>query len=332
MQKKVQQISYTTAKTAFGIYLIKELREACGKEHPTETDVKKFLLRINPHCTAADLQTARQISRYCQTTKDYLREAREETLDKVARVLNIPIRSFETFREKINPLLKAYKYYSSYVTDAEEYLNAINNNTVTEKSGEFCELLSCGMQTKVYFCMISYNFGEENKDLPAISFGAESDLKTERIISELFDTYGLAVPQPVPANVFNESIAGTGAPATLIAIGLFGNMLTAWMSENKMLPELLEILPAEKCIALKGKKYYTGRADGIDYALLCKIKLPNKSTVVIIGGIEGFGTQKIGEYFGESWPGIAAQTKGAENFLLLYKTAKNITLVEKILY
>ncbi len=76
MQKLPRHISYSVAKISFGLYLVNELRASGGKEFPTETDVKKILLRINPNCTAVELQTARQISRYCQTNRDYLRDAR----------------------------------------------------------------------------------------------------------------------------------------------------------------------------------------------------------------------------------------------------------------
>ncbi|HWB24192.1 MAG TPA: hypothetical protein VG738_01880 [Chitinophagaceae bacterium] len=331
MQKKPQQISYAVAKAAFGIYLVNELREACGKELPTETDVRKFLLKINPACTATELQTARQISRYCQTGKDYLREAREETLDKVAKLLNTPIRDFEAFREKINPLLKAFKYYSGYVDEAGEYLHNLEKSGDDEGKKKFYELFSCNGQTKVFLSMISYNFGEENKDLPAVSFGAESDRRTERVMLELFDSYGLPSPQYVPGDVFFDTPDKQSAQTNFIAIGLFGNRLTEWMNDNNLLANTLQVLPAEKCIALHGKKYYTDRENNVDYALFCKKTLPNKSTVLIIGGIEGYGTQRMGEYLEDSWRVVHELTAGHEDFTLLFETASQVTLVDKII-
>ncbi len=331
MQKKPQQISYTVAKTAYGIYLVNELRQACGKELPTETDVKKFLLRINPSITPTDLQTARQISRYCQTNKDYIREAREETLDKVAKALNVSIKNMEAFREKTNPLLKAFKYYSHYIDEALVYLQALEQTNAGEDKRKFQGLFSADAQTKTYLSMISYHFGEENKDLPAISFGAESDLKTERILIELFDEYGLLPPQYMPENILLDSLDKQPAKTNFIAIGLFGNRLTGWMHSNNYLNSSLNILPGEKCLQLNGKKYYANRDNGIDYALFCKIALSNNSTVFIIGGIEGFGTQQIGEYLRDSWLNVYNYAAGRPAVTLLFETGGETKLVEQIL-
>lgn len=328
MQKKPQQISYAIAKAAFGIYLVNELRTACGKEYPTETDVKKFLLRNNPAVSVAALQTARQISRYCQTGKEYIREAREETLDKVAGVLNTSIGNLEAFREKINPLLKAFKYYSHYVDDAEAYLASLDSADKGQK--HFKELFSCDEKTVTYLSMISYHFGADNKDLPAVSFGAESDLRTERIISDLFDTYSLQPPQYIPEHIFFDALNKQPVKTNFIAIGLFGNRLTTWMNDNGCLTPTLQVLPAEKCIKLNGHTYQANRSAGIDYALFCKVNVSPNTWVFIIGGIEGFGTQRIGEYLEHNWPVVQQLTASYNNITLLYKTSEDVTLVEKI--
>lgn len=328
MQKKPQQIPYAIAKAAFGIYLVNELRMACCKEYPTETDVRKFLLRANPAASPAALQTARQISRYCQTGKEYIREAREETLDKVAVVLNTPIKSLEDFREKINPLLKAYKYYSHYVDSAEGYLAALDGADDGQKF--FKELFACDDKTVTYLSMISYHFGAENKDLPAVSFGAESDLRTERIINDLFDAHHLQPPQYIPGHIFFDALNKQAVKTNFIAIGLFGNRLTNWMNDNNCLTPTLQVLPAEKCIKLNGQTYQANRNAGIDYALFSKITISNNTTVFIIGGIEGYGTQRIGEYIEQNWPSIQKLTAGHNNITLLYKTAEDVTLVEKM--
>jgi hypothetical protein len=330
MQKKPQHISYELAKVSFGIYLVGELREAGGKEFPTETDVKKTLLRINPSCTTADLQTARQVSRYCQTSKDYLRDAREETLDKVAKALNTPIKNFTAFREKVNPLLKAFKYYSSYIEQAEAYLKTLDNEGAGDTKKKFCGLFACNEQTKTYYSMISYHFGEVNKELPAVSFGAESDMRTERILSELFDVFDLPSPQYLPETIFFEQLDKQATKTNFIAIGLFGNRLTEWMSANNCLVPTLEILPAEKCIKLKGKTYYAARDEGIDHALFCRVTLNPNTTVFIIGGIEGFGTQRMGEYLEDNWPAVYGLTAGHDKVVLLFETANDVKLVEKM--
>ena len=323
MQKAPQHISYTLAKISFGIYLVGQLRAHSGKEMPTETDVKKILLRINPACTAAELQTARQISRYCQTNKDYLQDARQETLDKVAKALQAPIKTFAAFREKINPLLKAFKYYSSYVEQAEAYVKNLQNAGIANNGKKFCELFACGGETKVFLSMISYHFGAENKELPAVSFGAESDLRTERIIRGLFDSFELQPPQYLPESTFFNQLNNPINKTSFIAIGLFGNRLTKWMGAGNFLPNNLQILPAEKCIRLHGKTYYANREEGIDYALFCKLTLSSNSTVFIIGGIEGFGTQRLGEFMEDSWQAIYEQTADMQTTALLYKTEKN---------
>jgi len=330
MQKKPQHIEYGLAKIAFGIYLVGEIRQVSGKDFPTETDVKKILLRVNPACTAADLQTARQVSRYCQTNKDYLREAREETLDKVGRALNTPIKDFATFREKINPLLKAYKYYSHYVDAAENYLKALSGTNDDSAKKKFCSLFTCTAQTNTYLSMISYHFGEVDKALPAVSFGAESDMRTQRVISELFDLFDLPAPQYLPDDIFFGKLDKQNSKTNFIAVGLFGNRLTEWMSANNCLPPTLEILPAEKCIKLNGKTYTASRDEGIDYALFCRVPLNCNSTMFIIGGIEGFGTQRLGEYLENEWPLIHTLVDGHDNIALLFKTAKDVALADKV--
>jgi hypothetical protein len=179
--------------------------------------------------------------------------------------------------------------------------------------------------------MIRYHFGAENKNLPAISFGAESDLRTERIITDLFDEYGLASPQYLPDNIFLGELNRQPAKTNFIAVGLFGNRLTAWMGNNNYLTQTLEILPVEKCIKLLGKTYYAKRDTGVDYALFCKITVNSGSAVFIIGGIEGFGTQRIGEYFADNWLTIYEQTAGHENFTLLFEAGVGMKIIEKVL-
>ena len=73
-----------------------------GKPTPTEADVRRLLARLNPTAEAA---SAKQISRYCQTDKPYLRDAREETLDHVAAALRVPVATLAEFRRRLNPAL-----------------------------------------------------------------------------------------------------------------------------------------------------------------------------------------------------------------------------------
>jgi len=331
MQKLPQHITYEIAKISFGIYLVDELRSRGGKEFPTETDVKKILLRVNPACSTTELQTARQISRYCQTGKNYLKDAKEETLDKVAKAINAPIGSFATFRDKVNPLLKAFKYYSHYVERAEAYLKLVEEQNQDVASKMFRDMFECVGGQKAYLSMISYNFGELNKELPAVSFGAESDLRTERIVRSLFDNFNLPAPQYLPENAFFSLLHAQAAKTTYIAIGLFGNRLTEWLNVNGCLGPVLQILPAEKCILINGTHYFANREEGTDYALFCKYRLGNGSTVIIIGGIEGVGTQCLGEYLQQNWHIMNALIDGKDNVILLYKTSGDVVLLEKAL-
>ncbi len=325
MSKKPQQLSYELAKVSYGIYVVEQLHQLCSKDLPTETDIKKLLLKINPSCTANELQAAKQISRYCQHTKTYLRDAREETLNKVAILLNVPIKSFYAFREKIDPALKSSKYYTAYILQAEKYLKEVENNAAGTNKKLFCQLFACNDQSKIYLSMISYNFGEMNKDLPAISFGAESDLYTERVLRGLFDKFDLPAPQYIPDKIFMEQVATGNTDAIFIAIGLFGNSLTQWMSSTGRLVNTLEINPEEKYIRFKNKTYYASREEGVDYAVFCKVMLHSKNYVFIIGGIEGFGTQRTGEYFANHWPLLEGQTSAHTNISLLYKITEKIT-------
>lgn len=327
MQKPAKHITYEIAKICFGLYLVDELRLQGGKEFPTETDVKKILLRVNPSCTAAELQTARQISRYCQTDKNYLKDAKEETLDKVAKAMLAAINSLAVFRDKVNPQLKAFKYYSHYVARAESYLNGLHSKNKDQEGSTFWQLFNYTGQQRVYLSMISYHFGESNKELPALSFGAESDLHTERILRNLFGSHHIPAPQYLPDNSFLK-LLDTDEPNTVyIAIGLFGNKLTEWLTANGCLEPRVQILPAQKCIRLDGKNYFANRDENTDYAIFCKYQLPNRNSIVVLGGIEGFGTQRLGEYLALHWQLVLPLFTEKQHTILLYKTlASTVTL------
>ncbi len=329
MQKLAKHITYEIAKTSFGLYLVDELRLHGGKEFPTETDVKKILLRVNPACTATELQTARQISRYCQTDKNYLKDAKEETLDKVAIAMLATTNSFAAFREKVNPQLKAYKYYSHYVAKAEAYLTGLGAKYKNKEGNKFGELFAFTGQQQVYLSMISYHFGEADKALPAVTFGAESDLSTERILRTLFGSYNIPAPQYLPEGGFTQ-VLDAGQPNTVyIAIGLFGNRLTEWLTANGSLGPHLQILPSNKCITLDGKSYFANRDENTDFALFCKCQLPNGSTIIVLGGIEGFGTQRLGEYLQSQWPLPLALFTEKKHTILLYKTLDSTVTLEQ---
>ncbi len=329
MQKLAKHITYEIAKTSFGLYLVDELRLHGGKEFPTETDVKKILLRVNPSCTPAELQTARQISRYCQTDKDYLRDAKEETLDKVARAMQATINSFAAFREKVNPQLKAYRYYSHYVARAETYFTALEAKKRDNQGDKFWELFDYTGQQQVYLSMISYHFGEADKALPAVTFGAESDLRTERILRTLFGTHNIPAPQYLPETDFARLLNAGEAYTVYIAIGLFGNRLTEWLTAKGCFEPRLQILPANKCITLDDKSYFANRNENTDYALFCKYRLANRSTIIVLGGIEGFGTQRLGEYLQSQWPLPLALFTEKKHTILLYKTLDSTVTLEQ---
>ena len=246
--------------------------------------------------------------------------------------MNAPIKTFADFRQRINPLLKAFKYYSHYLEQAEAYLQNIGESKLGNNKKRFGEIFACNDQSKVYISLISYHFGEEDKELPAITFGAETDLRTERALREIFDRFDFPAPQYLTDNIFFEQLRQQPTKTTFIAIGLFGNRLTEWMSKNNSLGPALKILPIEKCIMLEGVGYYANRSQGIDYALFCKFVMGINSTVCILGGIEGFGTERLGEYLEEHWLMVHSLVAGKNNAILLYKTDNVGVVLQKALY
>ena len=119
--KKIIKTQYDTVKVSFGIYIIEEVRQRTNKEHPTETDIKKMLLKTGKP-GAGSLSAAKQLSRYCKTNHDYLLKAKEETFNIIAQALNLPVQHFNQFHERVSQLYKRSSNYYTYLEKAENYL------------------------------------------------------------------------------------------------------------------------------------------------------------------------------------------------------------------
>ncbi len=336
MKKAVSPLSYELAKISFGIYLVDEVRRRTGKSAPTEADVRRLLARHNP---GADAAPAKQISRYCQTDKSYLRDAREETLDNVATLLRMPLARFADFRQRLNPAFGQFRNYEPFVELAKEYLQTTESQPVEPNRTAFRRLFACDEKTGVSCALISYNFGERDPALPAFSFGADTDVRTERRLKDLFRAHaGLEVSvSSVAGEAIESFLENKPTNQVLIVIGLFGNRLTTWLTARHFLPETLRIVPAENCLYLDQRVYRPDRNARTDYALFAKIRLGEQRTAFVIGGIEGFGTERIGAFLEENWRQLPAlsdsttgQPVGDSPFLAVFQVSETTLTAEII--
>ena len=315
--KKERKINYVTVKVSYGMYIIDEVRKRTNKDQPTETDIKKMLQK-NTKQHAYKLAVAKQISRYCKTNKDYLLKAKEETLELIASSINLPIKHFNEFYERINQLYKRSTNYYTYLEKAELYLlqfKAANDEIY------FKRLLNYREEGGVKTVLIDYPFGELDVNLPASHFGAYTDIKTEVLFKQLclqmnVDNYKLLTDSSV-VKLFEK---GNKKSETWVSIGLFGNKLTEWLLSKQAFGNCFNWLPAQNKIIVAEKEYAANRQKKADYGVFIRLQQRNK-TVIIIGGIEGYGTEKTGEYVWRNWRKIydIATVREGASVIILYK-------------
>jgi len=316
--KKERKIKYDTVKVSYGMYIIDEVRKQTNKDHPTETDVKKLLQKSQKQ-NAEKLSAAKQVSRYCKTNHDYLLKAKEDTLDIIARNLNLPIQRFNEFYERINQLYKRSTNYYTYLEKAELYMlqfKAANDEIY------FKRLLNYREEAGIKTILIDYPFGELDINLPASHFGAYTDIKTEVLFKQLClqmnaTNYKLLTDSSA-AKLFEKE---NRKPETWISIGLFGNKLTAWLLKKNSFAGYFNWLPEQGKIVLNGKEYAANREKKADYGVFARLQLKNMKTVLVIGGIEGYGTEKMGEYVWRNWRKIYDSVALSEgrSLIILYK-------------
>jgi len=106
-----------------------------------------------------------------------------------------------------------------------------------------------------------------------------------------------------------------------VNIGLFGNRLTASLLKKNILGNYFSWLPQQNKIVLMGKEYAANREKKIDYGIFARLQLANRKTIILIGGIEGYGTEKTGEYVWRNWRKIydIVTTSEAASVIILFK-------------
>ena len=331
------KISYENLKTAFGFFIISDIRQRIGKEKPTEADVRKLFLKLDKNRNSEELKSAKQLSRYCDTDKNYLVSAREETFENLAKMLNLKIQNLSDFRQKLNPAFKTFNDFQEFLTLSENYLTKFSSQKSSENQADlkqkFMQFFGISEQSQSFISMISYNFGEKDSNLPAFTFAAENDLKTERVLKDLFKEFNSKIPQTIPSLEAIEKIKKKEQKGTFFAIGLANNDLTKWAISQKNIINLLEFDEKNTCIRLFGEKteeFRANRNEKIDYAIIIKLGLKKQKSIFVLGGIEGFGTEKIGEYFQENWQKIAdfrdektGKIISGKSFLAVFKISKN---------
>lgn len=316
--KKVIKTQYDTVKVSFGIYIIEEVRKRTNKEHPTETDIKKMLLKTTKQ-NPQKFSMAKQISRYCKTNHDYLLKAKEETFDVIARMLNLPVQHFNQFHERINQLYKRSSNYYTYLEKAENYMlqfKAANDEVY------FKRLLNYQEETGIKTILINYPFGELDANLPATHFGAYTDIKTEVLFKQLCSRMNITNYKILTdSSVVEQFEKENKKPETWVNIGLFGNRLTASLLKKKVFGNCFNWLPEQNKIILMGKEYAANREKKIDYGVFARLQLSNRKTIILIGGIEGYGTEKTGEYVWRNWRKMydIVTASEADSVIILFK-------------
>ncbi|MEP7319687.1 MAG: hypothetical protein ABI921_13125 [Panacibacter sp.] len=268
---------------------------------------------------ADKLTVAKQVSRYCKTHHDYLLKAKEDTLDIIAETINLPIKRFNEFYERINQLYKRSTNYYTYLEKAELYMlqfKAANDEIY------FKRLLNYREDGGIKTILIDYPFGEQDINLPASHFGAYTDIKTEVLFKELCmrmnaSNYKLLTD----SSVIKLLEAKNRKPETWISIGLFGNKLTAWLVQNNIFGDCFYLHTSKNRIVVGGKEYAAQREKKTDFGVFARLQLKNMKTILLIGGIEGYGTEKTGEYVWRNWRKIydAVTAQEAASVIILYK-------------
>lgn len=296
--KETIKTQYDTVKVSFGIYIIGEVRKRTNKEYPTETDIKKMLLKTGQQ-SAVVLSAAKQISRYCKTNHDYLLKAKEETFNIIAQALHLPIQHFNQFHEHISQLYNSSSNYHTYLEQAENYLlqfKAANDEVY------FKRLLNYQEDTGIKTILINYPFGELDHKLPATHFGAYTDIKTEIIFKQLCARMNVTNYKIVTDTAVAEQFEKQNKKRqTWVNIGLFGNRLTTLLLTKNLFGDCFNCLPQQNKIVLMGREYAANREKKIDYGVFARIQLKNRKTIILVGGIEGYGTEKTGEYIWRNW-------------------------------
>ncbi|MDN3656352.1 hypothetical protein QWZ08_11975 [Ferruginibacter paludis] len=296
--KKIIKTQYDTVKVSFGIYIIAEVRKRTNKEYPTETDIKKMLLKTGNQ-SAGVLSAAKQISRYCKTNHNYLLKAKEETFNLVAQALNLPVQHFNQFHERISQLYKRSSNYYTYLEKAENYLLQFK---AADDEIYFKRLLNYQEETGIKTILINYPFGELDANLPATHFGAYTDIKTEVLFKQLCTRMNVSNYKILTdSSVVEQFEKENKKRETWVNIGLFGNRLTASLLKKNVFGTCFNWLPQQNKIVLMGKEYAANREKKTDYGVFARLQLSNRKTIILIGGIEGYGTEKTGEYVWRNW-------------------------------
>lgn len=321
MSFPIPNTSYNLSKIGYGFYLISIVRELIGKDFPTETDIKRLLIKKGR--SEEELQSARQLSRYCDTRSTFLKDAREETLEKVAKIINAEIQDFGLFRKNVSPGLKSYKDLEVYLKMAENYLIGLKGLSNASDGLLFGKLFHLKKNGKAIINLISYNFGEKDTNLPATHFAANSDTRTESLLKQLFTFYGFHLPE----STSGINISDNPEIQTYIGIGYFNNEISEWVNRQKSFNDLIEIDKINACFRYyedsKPVELRANRESNEDYALISRFIINPNKCVFLIGGIEGYGTEKIGEFFKNNWKKVYHLIEG-------YPDHKIVNLIFKI--
>jgi hypothetical protein len=316
-----RKIPYHTVKVSYGIYIIEEIRKRINKEQPTETDIRRMLLKNSKPTLASAVVMAKQMSRFCKTNKEFLLKAKEETLDKIAAAMGLPLQQCTHFYERINQLYKRSTHYYTYLQKAEQYMLQFK---MANDEIYFKQLLNYREEYGIKTMLITYPFGQLDSNLPASDFGAYTDIKTEVLFKELCTRMNAHQYKLLTDNLVDRFFTkDIQKPDTWISIGLFGNKLSYGLLTMPPFNAVFTWLPQENKIMLAGKTYAANREKKQDYAVFARLQLASGKTVIIIGGIEGYGTEKLGEYVWRNWRKIydVVFSEDSHSVILLYKIA-----------
>ncbi|PLK44426.1 hypothetical protein [Emticicia sp. TH156] len=266
--------------------------------------------------------------------------------------------SYETTDPKT--LANLVNIFNAYSKSQESRDN--DARAIKERRAKFSNLFNANTINRNNIATIlKYKFIDTDNDdfYPGVP---KTDIKTAVAIREAFyETLGI-IPLPVYIGVGEKyknvkELIKTRKPGVYVAIGIFGSdqnppTVAEYIinSDNSLPFELVRKSTRPKKIEYKDESerniFYAKFADKwveyeekwvnddcADYGIIAKLTLGDDISVFIIGGLNHYGTEKIGAYLRDAWETIADEV-GDNQFLFLYdipekQSSEPITLREK---
>jgi hypothetical protein len=142
---------------------------------------------------------------------------------------------------------------------------------------------------------------------------ASADVKAVADLVLTFSGLGLPIPILEPDDRIIERLTEDSLPySTYIALGLQSNLLTMQVGSSENLFRIFDQLTDEPKLKVarrspngtlsheRSESYSSDRTTH-DHVLLARTRLPEGQTLIIVGGLEAKGTEKVGAFIRKHW-------------------------------